>query len=146
MQGNRSVSSRFSDPILPDNLDSVKQIFKTVRFLPKKHKGYMFIIQVHSDGTDWANNSNNPNPNICWSLFAKLGRQTEMIWRFHRFSAAVLKEVYPNYHERALNAESQLSLLQASVDTDKTTVIGQSQTPIDRLARYLEYVCRIIAD
>ena len=45
-----------------------------------------------------------------------------------------------------MNMESQLSLLQDSRDTDKTTIIGQSQTPIDRLARYLEYVCRIIAD
>lgn len=31
------------------------------------------------------------------------------------------------------------------MDTDNT-LVGVSQTPIDRLARYLEYVCRIIAD
>jgi hypothetical protein len=129
---------------LPKNLDSVRIIERQGYFLPKSYKKYTFIYQVHSDGSPQANDSSNPQPNICWSLYAKLGRQTEMIWKFHRFSPFVLKEVYPNFKDVSLNQASQLSLFNASDQGDLE--MGLSQAPLDRLARYLEYVCRMIAD
>lgn len=44
----------------------------------------------------------------------------------------------------SLNQASQLSLFNASDQGDLE--MGLSQAPLDRLARYLEYVCRMIAD
>jgi hypothetical protein len=119
-------------------------VVKEGRFLAKTHKQYTFIYQIHTDGSTAVNDSSNTHPLICWSLYAKLGRQTEMIWKFHRFSPSVLKEVYPNYTESPLNINSQNSLLEN--ERNQPLIIGQSQAPVDRLARYLEYVCRLIAD
>ena len=68
-----------------------------------------------------------------------------MIWRFHRFSPSVLKEVYPNSTESTLNNNSMISLLEAE-KSQPAPIIGLSMAPVDRLARYLEYVCKVIAD
>ena len=80
MHNNRTEQSRYDDPFLPENLNSVKIVKKQAIFTVNR---YHFYYQIHSDGQS--------NQNVCWSLFVKIGKKIENIWRFHRFSDEVMK-------------------------------------------------------
>ena len=142
MQEGRDPESRLEDPILPTNLASTNVLVKQGCFVAK---GYCFFYQIHSDGTNFVNDPGNNQPNICWSLFARLGKQTEMVWKFHRFSNAVLQEVYPNYKDYYLNVNSQLSLYNMSENDTQDDIIGARMNPVDKLGKYIAYVGKLLA-
>ena len=71
---------------MPDNLDSVRVTERKGMFLSQVCKGYIFMYQIHSDGDDMNQSKECEQPNVCWSLFVRIGRVTHTIWRFHKFT------------------------------------------------------------
>ena len=68
-----------------------------------------------------------------------------MVWKFHRFSNAVLQEVYPNYKDYCLNVNSQLSLYNLSENDTQDDIIGSRMNPVDKLGKYIAYVGKLLA-
>jgi hypothetical protein len=102
-------------------------------FLSKIKKGYTFLYRIHSDG-DLRNESEYcVDPAICWSLFVKIGRVTHTIWKFHRFSQKIIEIVYKQSKASKENNSTFLEDCKGS-------------NPINKLAQYLEIVCKQVAD
>jgi hypothetical protein len=97
MENKRSETSRFDNPIMPENMNSIRKVIYRGMFICSANKAYTFMYSIHSDGDKQNESEYCRNPKICWSLYVKMGRKTHTIWRFHKFSKKILQIVYKRY-------------------------------------------------
>ena len=88
-QALRSESSRFNDPVLPDDIQDTKlKTLKQGMLLSNRDNNYTFMYMIHKHspwkGEEMPESESSEEASVddvySWSLFVKIGRQTNALW------------------------------------------------------------------
>ena len=66
------------------------------------------MYAIHVDEGSKSHLDTCKKPKVCWSLYVKVGRVTQTIWKYHRFQDEVLRAVYTSDEEMNSNPIEEL--------------------------------------